>query len=122
MWKRDAALLAGFLAAGAALFFIFRISRPEGASAVVRVSGQQYAAYDLGEDRTVEIQGKDGGTNLLEIRGGKASITEASCPDRLCMRQGSVSRQGECIICLPNEVVVEITGTKEELPYDAVAG
>ena len=121
MGRRDAALLAILLAIGALLFFILRINRAEGGTAVVRVSGQQYGSYDLHTDQEIEISGKDGGTNMLQIRDGKASITQASCPDLLCVRQGAVSRQGESIICLPNEVVVEISAAKEETTYDVLS-
>ena len=122
MGKRDIMLLAALFAVGAMLFAFFRFSRAEGARAVVRVSGEEYGSYDLTMDQTVEIHGRDGGTNLLQIQDGKASVTEASCPDLLCVHQGKVSRQGESIICLPNEVVVEITGAMEEVPYDVISG
>ena len=122
MGKRDVILLAALLAAGALLFVFFRFHRAEGARAVVRVSGEEYGTFDLAMDQAVEIHGVDGGTNLLQIQDGKASVTEASCPDLLCVRQGKVSRQGESIICLPNEVVVEITGAMEEAPYDVISG
>lgn len=121
MGRRDAALLAILLAAGVLLFFIFRQSRPEGGTAAVRVGGELYGSYDLHTDQEIEITGKNGGTNLLQIHGGKASVTQASCPDHLCVRQGAVSRQGESIICLPHEVVVEITAAKEEADYDVLA-
>ncbi len=122
MGKRDVIFLAGMLVTGALLFFMFRMNRAQGEMVVVRVSGREYGSYDLDMDQTVEIQGKDGGTNLLVIRDKAASITEASCPDLLCVHQKEVRREGESIICLPNEVVVEITGGKEEPGYDAIAG
>ena len=102
-------------------FFFFRINRAEGGTAVVRVSGEPYGSYDLHTDQEIEIQGTNGGTNLLQIRDGKASVIQASCPDLLCVHQGTVSRQGESIICLPNEVVVEISGAMEETAYDVLS-
>lgn len=121
MGRRDAGLLVILLAVGVLLFFFLRINRPEGGTVVVRVSGEQYGSYDLRTDQEIEITGKDGGTNLLQIRDGKASVTQASCPDLLCVHQGAVSRQGESIICLPNEVVVEITAANEETTYDVLS-
>ena len=121
MGRRDAALLVILLAVGALLFFFFRINRAEGGTAVVRVSGEPYGSYDLHTDQEIEIQGTNGGTNLLQIRDGKASVIQASCPDLLCVHQGTVSRQGESIICLPNEVVVEISGAMEETAYDVLS-
>ena len=121
MSRRDAALLVILLAVGALLFFFFRINRAEGGTAVVRVSGETYGSYDLHTDQEIEIQGTNGGTNLLQIRDGKASVIQASCPDLLCVHQGTVSRQGESIICLPNEVVVEISEAMEETAYDVLS-
>ena len=121
MGRRDAVLLAILFAVGALLFFVLRINRAEGGTVVVRVSGEQYGCYDLHTDQDIEISGKDGGINLLQIRDRKASITQASCPDLLCVHQGAVSRQGESIICLPNEVVVEITAANEETTYDVLS-
>ena len=121
MGRRDAALLVILLAVGALLFFFLRINRAEGGTAVVRVSGEPYGSYDLHTDQEIEIQGTNGGTNLLQIRDGKASVIQASCPDLLCVHQGTVSRQGESIICLPNEVVVEISGAMEETAYDVLS-
>lgn len=121
MGRRDAGLLVILLVVGVLLFFFLRINRPEGGTVVVRVSGEQYGSYDLRTDQEIEITGKDGGTNLLQIRDGKASVTQASCPDLLCVHQAAVSRQGESIICLPNEVVVEISAAKEETTYDVLS-
>ena len=121
MGRRDAGLLVILLAVGVLLFFFLRINRPEGGTVVVRVSGEQYGSYELRTDQEIEITGKDGGTNLLQIRDGKASVTQASCPDLLCVHQAAVSRQGESIICLPNEVVVEISAAKEETTYDVLS-
>ena len=48
-------------------------------------------------------------------------MEEADCPDRLCMRRGAIRYAGDSIICLPNKVVVEISG-EDALNLDAVAG
>lgn len=44
----------------------------------------------------------------MQIQDGEAEITKASCPDKVCVRHRSVSRQGESLVCLPNKMVVEI--------------
>lgn len=38
-------------------------------------------------------------------------MTEADCPDHLCMKQKAVDSTGGTIVCLPNKVVIE--GEKE---------
>ena len=37
-------------------------------------------------------------------------MTEATCPDHLCMKQHAIDSKGGTIVCLPNKVVIE--GTK----------
>ena len=83
---------------------------------VIRVDGETYGTYDLSEDQTIDIQG----TNVLEIHKGEARMSEADCPDRLCVHQKAISRDGESIICLPNKIVVSVEGG-EDSGIDAVA-
>ncbi len=45
-------------------------------------------------------------------------MTEADCPDRICVKEGWVSRMGECITCLPNKLIVEVV--KENDTVDLV--
>ena len=83
---------------------------------IVKREGEIEGIYSLSEDREVEI---NGGTNLLQIKNGEASMVQADCPDQLCVNQKAVSRNHENIICLPNKVVVEVESV-EESEYDAV--
>lgn len=91
------------------------------APAVVRViqNGQEIASYPLSEDRTVTIPYEDENYNLLFISSGEASVSDADCPDGLCVRARSISRNGESIICLPHKLVIQIE-SKEESDLDAV--
>ncbi len=83
---------------------------------IVKIEGAIEGIYSLSEDREVEI---NGGTNLLKIKNGEASMSWADCPDQLCVHQKPVSLNRESIICLPNKVVVEVesSGNRE---FDAV--
>ena len=58
------------------------------------------------------------GTNVITVKGGKVAVTEASCPDHYCMARGYCDR-GAQIVCLPNRLVLEFTGTQ---PVDGVSG
>lgn len=107
------------------LFLAFRTFKPQGKTVVVRVSGKEVASYSLDKDREETINGANGGTNVLVIKDGVAYLSEASCPDKLCVNQGKISKRGESIICLPNEVIVEISSDtineEEDDGFDAVA-
>ena len=84
----------------------------EGAQAVVYVDGVRTEAFDLSRDTEYEIAGVDG-HNALVIEDGGAYLSDADCPDKLCVKMGRISKEGESIICLPHRVVVEIEGGKE---------
>ena len=73
------------------------------------------------EKQTIRIEGI-GGTNLLVIADGSASVTEADCPDALCVGMGKISRTGQSIVCLPHQVVVEVGDESEEPGMDLIAG
>ena len=119
--RADLILIVILLAAGVILSIGAVILSRTGESVQVRVSGRVVASYPLSEDLEVEISGADGGVNLLVIRDGGARIEEASCPDRLCVGMGVIRRAGQSIICLPNQVVVEIVGSSGLPETDAVS-
>ena len=80
---------------------------------MVYLKGKEKGRYPLSENITLEIRQEDGGYNILKIEGGKADITEASCPDKICVNHRPVKNPGERLVCLPNRVVVEIEKDKE---------
>ena len=107
MGKRDLWLIGGLLLLAAALFLSSWLLGRPGAYAVVRVDGREVARYNLDQNGTYEL---NGGTNILVIEDGAARITEADCPDRLCVRQGWISKAGQAITCLPNRLTVTVYG------------
>lgn len=89
------------------------------ATAVVTVGEKEYGRFLLSRDTIEKIELPDGSYNILEIKNGKADITQASCPDGICVKHKPISRQKESIVCLPNKVVVEIRNG-EEAALDSV--
>jgi hypothetical protein len=57
--------------------------------------------------------------NVIAVDADGIKIIRASCPDRLCVRQGHLGAAP--IVCLPNRLVIRwIDGA--DSPFDAVAG
>ncbi len=120
MKKRlDIWLIAGVLLTAFSAWMFLRLTREEGAFVVVEVDGAETARHPLEEPLTEEISSPQG-KNLLVIENGTAKVTEADCPDRLCVNQKAIRYQGESIICLPHRVTVRIEGG-EAGGVDAVA-
>ena len=100
---------------------IIRLHRPEGTYARVSVDGRIIADYPLSEDFETVIDGYSDGNLRLVIKNGAADVTSSSCPDKICVKHRAISRAGECIICMPNRVVVEIISDNGHQEIDAVS-
>ena len=113
--KRDIALLIILFAVLILVFAGFKLMHQEtGAEVVIQVDGTEYGRYPLDQNAEIPITDPDGNeTNLLVIKNGKADMTEANCPDLLCVHQKAISHQGETIVCLPNKIVVSVAGGEE---------
>jgi len=110
MKKRDFILIGTILAVILIVFAVIQLTEKDGAYVVVKVNGEEVARYSLSENGEYEL---NGGTNILRIEGGKAYLTDADCPDHLCVNQGKISKSGETITCLPNRLTVTVYSADE---------
>ena len=96
------------------LLGFFALSRLGGGTiAVITVDGQEYKRIDLSrvtESYDIEIDTKYG-HNTVHVEPGRISVTEADCPDGICVAQGAIDRGGVPIICMPHRLVVKIEGS-----------
>lgn len=108
----DSILVAVVLTLVLGGLWIFRLTGSPGDRAVVLVDGREIASYPLSEElQTVIGNGEE--TNTLVICEGKASVTEASCPDGICAEHRPISKVGETIVCLPHKVVIKVVSSSE---------
>jgi hypothetical protein len=109
--RNDIILAVVIVSIAAAGLLLFVFNKEQGSTVLVKVDGVQIASYPLSEN--IEIPIKTGEsqehTNILSIKDGKASISEADCPDKICVETRAVSFVGETIVCLPHKIVIEIT-------------
>lgn len=121
--KNDIILVAVILAIAAAGLIIATLTRQEGSMVIVKIDGVQTQSYSLHENRTVEIITGDNDEflNTLVIEDGKAYISQADCPDKICQEHRAISYSGETIVCLPHKIVIEITEKQSAPDLDAVA-
>lgn len=119
----DILLLAVLLLVSVFLFIGFRLFTKDGSYVIVRVDGEEKYSFSLTEEVDTLLEGS-GGTNRIVIHGGEVYISDASCPDKLCVKEGKKHRSGESIICLPNKLVVEIKGEneKDSNTFDVITG
>ena len=109
--KKDFLLIVIILSISALSFLANRIfSSAPALRAEVSVDGQAVHTLILNQDGEVLVQGFAGGFNRIIIESGTVFVSEASCPDKICVHQGKVSHTGETIVCLPNRVTVVVIG------------
>jgi hypothetical protein len=110
-FRNDIIVIAVVLAAALAIYAglrFFTAADTGTATVVVTIDGAECGRYPLSENMTKKIELADGSYNVLVIEDGEAVVTEASCPDKICVDHRAISRKNESIICLPNKVVVTI--------------
>ena len=104
MKKKEAIFIASILVIAGILGLGFLISGQRSHNTIrITVDGKEFGTYSLSKDQVIHI----GDTNVCEIKDGKVSMIEATCPDHYCMKQKAVDEHGGSIICLPNKVVIE---------------
>ena len=106
----DIFLAFGIIVIALIIFLIFKLNLKQGNIVKITIDNQVKDCYNINNDTKVFI--KDGkNINTLVIKDGKAYISEANCPDKICVAHREISKTGETIVCLPHRLVVEI---KEE--------
>jgi hypothetical protein len=116
--RADLILVVALLLLAGVLYLSMNANRQEGGVVVVRVDGVETERHSLAVDGTFPL---NGGTNILVIRDGQAWLSEADCPDLLCVKQGKIHYTGQVITCLPNRLTVTVEGG-ESNGVDLVVG
>ena len=114
-------LLDGLVAAGAILF-AFRPKNGNFLTARIVLDNELVAEIslsDLDEPVTIEVPGAKYPITV-EAEQGKIRVLHSDCPSQDCVHTGWVSRSGGQIVCLPNRLVITVTGGTAEA--DAVTG
>ena len=110
----------------AAVFGIlsFLTLRPQAGGTVVQIlqDGTVIQEIDLSQvlrEETFEIAAPDGGVNVVTVRPGTICVSDADCPDRICVDRGWLSRKDAApIICMPHRLVLQL---KDAPASDGVA-
>lgn len=110
-YKKEIILIAGILtvSCGLLLFNQFLFSEPAG-KVEISVDGNVIQTLNLNEDSDILVHAFNGGTNRIVVKDKKVSVSEASCPDKICVHQGWIQHNGENVVCLPNHMITRIIG------------
>ena len=111
MKKGDIAILiCVFLMAG--ITFIFAVNQAEGERVLINVDGE-LTSCSLQKNQRIVLKKNDNHYNTIVIENGEVFMENASCPDQICVHHKKISKNGETIICLPNEVYLEVVSSND---------
>lgn len=112
MKKWDYILIATLLIISVSWIIILLLNKTQGDRVVVRINNSIVYTCPLNEDSEYSIEnGND--YNMLVVRNGKATITDANCPGLDCVKSMGISKDGESIICIPHSLIVTIESDSE---------
>ncbi len=118
--KADIILLSVLLLLSTAIIICLRLTPHASGIVTVTVDGSCIGHWALTEEQQIWIDGASG-TNCLYIANGTAVMTDADCPDLICVHHTPISHVGERIVCLPNRVIVSIDAVSGDTVLDAVS-
>ncbi len=105
--KTDLLLVIILLIAGGGLW-IWKNQSTSGTVVNIYSKNERIADLPLNRNDTY-IVANELGTNTIIIENGQAYMIDADCPDKICEEMGRISKPGETIVCLPHQLVVEIS-------------
>jgi len=85
--------------------------------AIIRSGGKIFKEVSLSRNQKIEVPGPLGVT-IVSIQNRKARVASDPSPRQYCVRQGWLQQAGEIAICLPNQVSVELAGSRKK--YDSL--
>lgn len=91
--------------------FLNRSSRADSLTARIYQDGILLETIDLlavTESYSFTVNAPNGGCNTIEVRPGAIGMTDADCPDRLCVSMGYADTSLLPIVCLPHGLVIEV--------------
>ncbi len=120
----DALAAAFVLVLAAVVFLLFYGGRSSGSlTATVTCDGETVGVYPLqtlSDELILTPEELDYPLTIHLTKDG-AEVRESSCPTLDCQHTGKITKSGESIICLPNRLVIQLSGGSGET-VDAALG
>ncbi|SHI17643.1 hypothetical protein SAMN02745823_03031 [Sporobacter termitidis DSM 10068] len=107
---KDIIIVAVILAAAAGFYLFNNIFMKSGAVAEADIYYDMKIVKTVrltpGLNETFTVPGQPNVT--VEVVDGKIHFLESTCRDKICIKEGFLSRPGETAACLPNRVAIKI--------------
>ena len=101
------------------LFFVFKGFSQTDLVAEVYYDGEVVDTVNLGEKEEKKIFTGENDSVVIVSRDGKIYFENSPCPDKVCVKSGELNKNGDFASCLPEKVVIKISGA-ESSGIDAI--
>lgn len=110
MKKLDRILIAAVLALALLIWGGWTLFHPSDGElyAVVELDGREVTRLPLSEDAEYTVDCGDGEYNRIVVAEGCVFVSDASCPDKICVNTGKVNKAADSITCLPHRLIVKV--------------
>lgn len=108
-------ILAGGLSA-----FLFSLSQTQTKYCIIQQNNVIIETIPLGKQihKTISVGGDY--HNQIEIDNDRVRFLSSDCPNHFCEQTGWISEPYQSAVCLPNQVIIQISSENEESPVDIV--
>lgn len=111
--------LISFIVLLTAGFFVFRSISDKKAFAEIYFDGEIIETVNLADKEEKKIVTGENSSVVIVAKDGKIYFAESDCPDKVCIKSGELSENGDFASCLPEKVVIKVSGAEGNEP-DAI--
>ena len=105
------AIIAAAAVVLAAVSLMLLTSRKAGTVVQVIQDGTVVKEIDLSrvkKEYSFELESAGGGHNTVLVQPGRICVSEADCPDQICVQQGWLENQALPIVCMPHGLIITV--------------
>ncbi len=107
-----AVLILGFLPA-------IRGGSGQAHSFSIILDGNKTTTIPASVDTTFTVHGRLGPI-IIEINNRSAYVKSSSCPGKICVKTGAITKPGQAIACVPNRLLIIAEGYRKQDKIDAI--
>lgn len=123
--RLDIILIFALIITAVAIHFFYQESKNElsSQSAHIYHDGILVKTIDLTEQKNYTFSIEQVPEVIFHVfADGSIKFEQSNCPDKVCINMGSIRSVGESAVCLPNNLILKITGDDAKQKADIFIG
>ncbi len=91
---------------------LYKLDRTNNVKVEIRCKNKKNF-FELDKNRKFKVE-CGSGYLIVEIKNKKVRVVKSTCPNKICVKTGWISKKGETIACVPNNIIIKIVGNTEK--------